>query len=450
VAQSIDAFKNAFKIPELKSRILFTLGLLAVYRLGTFVPTPGVRGQVLAEVMGGGGFLQFYNLFSGGAFEQATLFALGIMPYITASIIMSLLVPVVPRLQEWQREGGEGQKKITRWTRYGTIIICLVQALGYAFAIKQMDLNNPEVSIISVGGTGVFYDMLFYFMCVVSFTTGTAFIMWLGEQISERGIGNGISLIIFVSIVSRMPLAVIRIFDLIGARQLNIFQALLLVALLVLVVGGAILLTLGQRRIPVQYPRQVKGRRVYGGQRNYLPLRVNQAGVIPIIFASSLLMLPGMAASAINVPFIQNFLSDFTRTSSVWYNLAYAGLIVFFSFFYTSLIFNPVEIADNMKKYGGIVTGVRPGKATAEYLQKVMFRVTTIGAVLLAVIALLPTLVYSLLNVYDWNIVSFFGGTSLLILVGVALDTIRQMEQHLIMHHYDGFMKGRRIRGRKG
>ena len=451
MAQSIEAFKNAFKIPELKNRILFSLGLLAVYRLGTFVPTPGVRGQVLSDMMAGrGGFLQFYNMFSGGAFEQATLFALGIMPYITASIIMSLLVPVVPRLQEWQREGPEGQKKITNWTRYGTILICLVQSIGYAFVIKQMDAGNPEISVVSVGGVGLFYDLLFYFVCVVSFTTGTAFIMWLGEQISERGIGNGISLIIFVSIISRMPMAVIRALELIGARQLNVFQALLMVALLVVVVGGAVLLTLGQRRIPVQYPRQVKGRRVYGGQRNYLPLRVNQAGVIPIIFASSLLMLPTMLSNAVDVAFIRDFLDAWGRGSSPWYNLTYAALIIFFSFFYTSLIFNPVEIADNMKKYGGVVTGVRPGKATAEYLQKIMFRVTTVGAVFLTVIALLPTLVYTLLNVYDWTIVSFFGGTSLLILVGVALDTVRQMEQHLIMHHYDGFMKGRRLRGRKG
>jgi len=447
VSQSIEAFRNAFKIPELKHRILFTLGMLAIYRLGAHVPTPGVNGQALAAMVQdmGGGLLGFYDLFSGGAFRNATVFALGIMPYISASIIMSLLTAVIPTLERLQKEGAEGQKKITEYTRYGTIVLCIVQAIGISIYLQGIESRGP--AIVPNPGFG------FILMCVISFTTGTAFIMWLGEQISEHGIGNGISLIIFVSIVSRMPAAVFNMIRMVrtgGAAGLTIFQAGIMLALLVAVVGGAILVTTGQRRIPVQYPRQVKGRRVFGGQRNYLPLRVNQAGVIPIIFASSLLMLPGVLGKAVNIAFVQNFFENWFRPNGMLFNIATGSLIIFFSFFYTAITFNPVEMADNMKKYGGVIMGVRPGKATAEYLHKVMTRITLVGALFLTTVALMPQFVYKYLNVTDWTIVSFFGGTSLLILVGVGLDTVRQIEQHLIMRHYDGFTKGRRIRGRRG
>lgn len=441
MSQPIEAFRNAFRIPELKSRIIFTLLMLAIYRLGCHVPMPGVDGAALAKTLGeAGGLLGFYDMFTGGAFANATVFALGIMPYITASIIMSLLVPVIPALETLQKSGQEGQRKITEYTRYGTIVLCIVQ--GFMIALYMESLG---ADIVPDQGWG------FRLMAIMTLTTGTAFIMWEGEQISEYGVGNGMSLIIFISIVSRMPSAVFNLFRMLGNDQLSIFQALILVFLLVAVVAGAIVVTTGQRRIPVQYPRQIRGRGVVGGQRTYLPLRVNQAGVIPIIFASSILMLPGSLAQSVKVPWLEAFLTTLFSWSGIPYNLMYAGLIVFFSFFYTAITFNPVEMADNMKKYGGVIVGVRPGKATADYLNRVMTRVTFAGSIFLAVVALLPPIVYRFLDVPDPTIVQFFGGTSLLILVGVALDTIRQIEQHLIMRHYDGFgSRGRRIRARRG
>ena len=441
MARPIEAFRNALKIPELKRRIFFTLVMLAVYRLGAHVPTPGVDGRALADMIGqAGGLLGFYDMFSGGAFRNATVFALGIMPYISASIIMSLLVAVVPALEKLQKEGHEGQKKITEYTRYGTIGLCIVQSIGIGLYLQRLGADivaNPGVP--------------FLLMCMISFTTGTAFIMWLGEQISEFGVGNGISLIIFVSIISRMPNAFFNVIRMIRNNQLNIFQAGILMILMVVVIAGAIVVTTGQRRIPVQYPRQVKGRKVYGGQRNYLPLRVNQAGVIPIIFASSIMMLPGLMQSAISIPAINDFFSNWFDYNGFLYSMCTALLIIFFSYFYTAITFNPVEIADNMKKYGGVITGVRPGRATADYLNHVMVRITLVGSLFLALVALLPTIVSRALQVYNPSVVTFFGGTTLLILVGVALDTIRQIEQHLIMRHYDGFSpKGRRVRSRRG
>jgi preprotein translocase subunit SecY len=291
--------------------------------------------------------------------------------------------------------------------------------------------------------------MGFYFMTVLTFTTGTAFIMWLGEQISEHGVGNGMSLIIFISIVAQAPSAVGRLFYYVRNDQITVFQAGLLIIMLVAVIAGVILVTLGQRRVPVQYPRQVKGRKVMGGSRSYLPLRVNQAGVIPIIFASSIMMLPGMLGGAVaGVPFLDR-LVDMFNAHGIVYNAVYAGLIIFFCFFYTAITFNPIEMADNMKKYGGVIMGVRPGRATADYLHRVMTRVTFVGAIFLAIVALIPSLVNRGLNIQDFTIAQFFGGTSLLILVGVALDTVRQVEQHLIMRNYDGFMKGGRVRSRR-
>ncbi|MEK7793441.1 MAG: preprotein translocase subunit SecY, partial [Candidatus Hydrogenedentota bacterium] len=352
MSQPIEAFRNSFKIPELRQRIIFTLVMVAVYRLGAHVPTPGVDGQALAQVIGEmGGLLTFYDMFSGGAFANATIFALGIMPYISASIIMSLLVAVIPALETLQKAGAEGQKKITEYTRYGTIGLCIVQSIMVASFLKQ--LNAGDTPILMSQGFG------FYFMCVVSFTTGTAFIMWLGEQISEFGLGNGMSLIIFASIISSMPGATITVVNLLQQGDLNFFKVGVMIIVFVLVVGGIILVTVGQRRVPVQYPRQVKGRHVTAGGRNYLPLRVNQAGVIPIIFASSLLMIPSMIGSSINVPFIQKIFNDWFAYGTAPYGAAFAVLIIFFSFFYTAITFNPVEIADNMKKYGGVIMGIR-------------------------------------------------------------------------------------------
>lgn len=441
MSQPMEAFRNAFKIPELKRRIIFTLIMLALYRLGCHVPSPGVDGTALAQKMSqGGGLLGFYDMFSGGAFSRATVFSLGIMPYITASIILSLLIPVIPALENLQKQGQEGQKKITEYTRYGTIVLCIIQSIGISWYLQGL-------------GTEIVPNPGFWFitLCVISFTTGTAFIMWQGEQISEFGIGNGMSLIIFTSIVSRMPAAMKSLVSLVFvSKQINMFQGLFLVFLMVAVVAGAILVTTGQRRIPVQYPRQVKGRRVSGGQRTYLPLRVNQAGVIPIIFASSILSLPGSLAGATKIGWLETILRQWFYPGNIGYSILYAILIIFFSFFYTAITFNPVEVADNMKKYGGVIVGVRPGKATADYLNRIMTRVTLAGSLFLAAIALLPELVYIFMNVPDWTIVQFFGGTSLLILVGVALDTVKQIEQHLVMRHYDGFSgRAGRIRSRR-
>lgn len=446
MSSATEAFRNAFRIPELKNRILFTLAMLAVYRLGSHIPTPGVDGTALAELMktAGGGMFGFYDMFTGGNFQNATIFALGIMPYISASIIIQLLVVVIPTLEKLSKEGAEGQKKITEYTRYGTIGLCIVQSIGVATYLQSMNTaGGPQ--IVTNPGIG------FYIICIIAFTTGTAFIMWLGEQISEYGIGNGMSLIIFAGIAASVPSAMMDLGSLLKTRQISWIAVLFLFAAMVLVVAGVIMITTAQRRIPVQYPRQVKGRKMTGGARTYLPLRVNQAGVIPIIFASSLLMLPPMIASAFSSPSVQNFFDTYFAYHSIAYNLVYAGLIVFFCFFYTAITFNPIEMAENMKKYGGVIMGVRPGKATAEYLNKVMTRVTVVGAFFLAGIALLPTLVQSQMPSLSYNVASFMGGTSLLILVGVALDTVRQIETHLTMRNYDGFLGGgsRRVRGRR-
>lgn len=439
MSEPIEAFRNAFRIPELKGRILFTLVMLAVYRLGAHVPSPGVDGGALAARMGDSGLMNFYDMFTGGAFQYATVFALGIMPYITASIIFSLLIPVIPALEQLQKSGSEGQKKITEWTRYATIGLCAIQSIAYAVYLQNM---GPEI----VPNPGLF----FIIMCMVTFTTGTAFIMWLGEQISEHGIGNGISMIIFISIISSMPNSIFNLFNMIRTGQVDVFQAMVLVFLMILVVAGAIMVTTGQRRIPVQYPRQMKGRGVTGHQRNYLPLRVNQAGVIPIIFASSILMLPGMLFQAVNIPALEPIFNQISQPNAITHNVLFVALIIFFSFFYTAITFNPVETADNMKKYGGVIIGVRPGKATALYLEKIMTRITLVGSVFLSGVAIVPILVITFLGIPDWGIARFFGGTSLLILVGVALDTIRQIEQHLTMRHYEGFSgSGGRIRSRR-
>ncbi|HDP35065.1 MAG TPA: preprotein translocase subunit SecY [Candidatus Hydrogenedentes bacterium] len=445
MAEPIEAFKNAFKIPELKSRIIFTLLMLTIYRLGSHVPVPGVDGSALAATLGRGtGLLGFYDMFTGGAFTRATVFALGIMPYITASIILSLLVNVIPALENLQKQGQEGQKKINDYTRYGTIGLCIVQSVGMAIFLQGL---GREI----VPNPGIFFIAL----TMITMTAGTAFIMWLGEQITEHGIGNGISLIIFVGIVAGMPTAITNLLSLMRNGRISMAMALVLAFMMVFVIAGAIVITTGQRRIPVQYPRQVKGKRVSGGQRTYLPLRVNQAGVIPIIFASSILMLPEALLRNIRIPEGWNWLETGINMAmnpmGFIYNAIYAILIIFFSFFYTASTFRPAEMADNMKKYGGVIVGVRPGKATADYLGRVMTLITWSGSVFLAGIALIPVIIIQVLRVPDPHIAHFFGGTSLLILVGVALDTIKQIEQHLVMCHYEGFgsSRGGRIRSRR-
>jgi len=440
VSQPVEAFRNAMRIPELKQRIVFTLIILAVYRIGVTIPMPGINGAALAEQMGGSSLMGLYNPFSGGALENASVFALGIMPYITVSIILSLLVAVIPALEKLAKEGAEGQKKITEYTRYGTVLLSIVQSIGVAIMLQNMNQSGAQITPPPTLG--------YYLMCIVTFTTGAVFIMWLGEQISEHGIGNGISLLIVVNIVSRMPSAMFSVVELFRNNELGVIQILIMLGLMVLVIAGVIMVIQGQRRVPIQYPRQVRGRRMFQGSRNYLPLRVNQAGVIPIIFASSILMLPTSLAGMIRLPMVQSALEYF-RYGTWLYSAAYALLILFFTYFYTAVTFNPIEIADNLKKYGGVVMGVRPGKATADYLNRVMNRITLVGAAFLAIVALLPEIVFQVLEIYDWRIASFFGGTSLLILVGVALDTVRQIEQHLIMRNYEGFMKGRRFRGRR-
>lgn len=442
MAAPIEAFKNAFKIPELKSRIIFTLLMLTLYRLGAHVPVPGVDGRALAEMLSGGsGLLGFYDLFTGGAFSQATVFALGIMPYITASIILSLLVNVIPALENLQKQGQEGQRKLNDYTRYGTIGLCIVQSIGIAVYLQSM---GPTI----VPHAGVFFTIL----TMITLTAGTSFIMWLGEQITEHGIGNGMSLIIFTGIVSGMPRAVANLFNLLRTDQISIAVVLVLAFMMVFVVAGAIIVTTGQRRIPVQYPKVVNQRRVSGGQRTYLPLRVNQAGVIPIIFASSILMLPDAIVRSLSVPaWLETPIAIALNPQGFVYNAVYALLIIFFSFFYTASTFRPAEMADNMKKHGGVIIGVRPGKATADYLGKIMSLVTWSGSVFLAVVALVPVLLIKILQIHDMTIAHYFGGTTLLILVGVALDTAKQIEQHLSMRHYEGFgsSKGGRIRSRR-
>ena len=447
MAQPIEAFRNAFKIPELKSRIMFSFWMLVIISLGRHVPTPGVIGEALADrIKEMGGLLNLYDMFSGGAFANATIFALGVMPYISASIIMTLLVVVIPQLEALQKMGAEGQKKITEITRYMTIGICVVQSMALAKFLTGMNADGGDILTFQDPGVG------FYLLCILSFTTGSAFIMWVGEQITENGIGNGMSLIIFASIISGMPGAMLQLLELIRQGEISVFVFMILVAVFVVVVWGTILVTTGQRRIPVQYPRQVKGRQVMGNQKSYLPLKVNQAGVIPIIFASSLLMIPGMLAQTVDVPIISYIFGDFLAQGEVPYVICYAILIFFFSFFYTAITFNPVEMADQMKKYGGVIMGVRPGKATADYLNKIMTRITLVGSTFLVVVALVPNVIYALFDLSgNMSITMYFGGTSLLILVGVALDTVKQMEQHLIMRKYDGFSKGgRKIRSRRG
>jgi preprotein translocase subunit SecY len=413
--------------------------MLAVYRLGIFVTTPGVDREAMKSVLKqAGGLLSLFNLFSGGALEQLSIFALGIMPYVSASIILQLLTVVVPKLEQLQKEGEMGRRKITQYTRYGTVVLSAIQGYGIAGYLESLR-DAQGISVVADPGIG------FRLMTVISLAAGTAFIMWMGEQITERGIGNGISLIIFAGIVARIPDAVIRTVANFGKGGSNLSELglLVLVAIMVVVIGLIVFVERGQRRIPIQYAKRVVGRRLYGGQSTHLPLKVNTSGVIPPIFSSSLLLFPATLAGWF--PFLQK-VSDALRAGGWVYNTLYVVLIIFFAYFYTAVTFNPVDVADNLKKYGGYIPGIRPGQKTADYIDFVLSRITFGGAIYLAAICVLPTFIAN-----EFGVNFYFGGTSLLIVVGVALDTVQQIEGHLITRHYEGFTgpRGPRIRGRR-
>jgi preprotein translocase subunit SecY len=436
VIEGLQSFQNVFKIPELKRRILITTLLLIAYRIGAHVPTPGIDGAVLAQFFDRvqGGLLGMVDLFSGGNLRRLSIFALGIMPYISASIILQLLTVVIPALERLAKEGEAGRKKITQYTRYGTIGLSLVQSLGIAYGLESMQVDGAV--IVPHPGWG------FRLLTMVTLTAGTALIMWLGEQISEKGIGNGISLIIFAGIVVRLPSAILASYTLITTGEMKLFVFGVIVLLMVAVTAAVVLMQEGQRKIPVQYAKRVVGRRVYGGQSTHIPLRINTAGVIPVIFASSLILFPATLVNWMPFGWMQA-MADALSPGRLPYTVLYMSLIIFFAYFYTAIVFNPVDLADNMKKYGGFIPGVRPGKKTAEYIDHVLTRITLPGALFLAVISVLPDFL-----IRWFNVPFFFGGTSLLIVVGVALDTVRQMESHLLMRNYEGFL--RRSKSRSG
>ncbi|HOY44861.1 MAG TPA: preprotein translocase subunit SecY [bacterium] len=437
---------NIFKIPDLKRRILFTAAVLIAYRIGGHVPLPGVNAAALVNYFKStaSGLMGLYDLFAGGAFSRATVFALGIMPYISASIIIQLLGAVVPYFQKLQKEGEQGRKKITQLTRYGTVAISALQAFGVSIFLESLNASSAAATELIVPNPG----FGFRFITMMGLTAGTVLIMWLGELITERGIGNGISLIIFIGIVARFPNSIFGEFQQVAAGNRTILVEIVLWLLFVGTVAGTVLLTQGMRKIPVQYAKRVVGRKIYGGQSTHIPLRVNTAGVMPIIFAQSILFIPQTIIQFFpNSDFMVSMNSLFSYDSS-FYWLIYGIMIVFFTYFYTAIAFNPVDVADNMKKYGGFIPGVRPGKKTSEYIDHILTRITLPGSIFLAIIAIFPSFVAKLTNV-GYDFASFFGGTSLLIVVGVALDTLQQVESHLLMRHYDGFLKSGKIRGRR-
>ncbi len=442
----IESFRSIFKIPELRKRIIFTLMILIVYRIGGHIPTPGIDSQALAQAMSNmqNTLFGLYDMFAGGAFGKATIFALGIMPYISAAIIIQLLGAVFPYFQRLQKEGEEGQKKITQLTRYGTVAISALQAYGVSIFLQNMTAGGGAAARSVVINPGIGFQLL----TVITLVSGTIFVMWLGEQISERGIGNGISLLITIGILVLLPNVIINEATLIQQGVRGIFTEVVLIALMVVVVGALVLLTQGTRKLPVQYAKRVVGRKVYGGQSTHIPLRINTAGVMPIIFAQAIMFVPQTIATFFGGnEVMQGFLRYFDIQHPVYW-IIFGTMIIFFTYFYTAIAFNPVEVADNMKRHGGFIPGIRPGKRTAEYIDRILTRITLPGSIFLAVVAVLPYLIMNVFNV-DYSLASFFGGTSLLIIVGVSLDTLQQVESHLIMRHYDGFMKGARIRGRR-
>ena len=445
--QLLQSFQNCFKIPDLRRRILFTVGLLVVYRIGGQITVPGVQLAVLTEFFQSSGNTLFglYDMFVGGAFTRGTIFALGIMPYISASIILQLLGAVIPYFQKLQREGEEGRKKITQYTRYGTVFLAAAQSYGVSFFLVNIMAplsGNPAVPNPGLG---------FTLSTMLTITTGTIFIMWLGEQITERGIGNGISLIIFIGIVAEFPYAISQEYShfLINRGfSKNIIEEIILVVLMLGVVAFVILLTQGLRKIPVQYAKRVVGRRVYGGQATHIPLRINTAGVIPIIFAQSIMFLPGTVTQMFPGNEFMLAVGSFFSTESMFYWFAYSMMIIFFAYFYTAIVMDPNQLADNMKKHGGFIPGIRPGPRTAQYIDGIMTRITLPGSIALALVAIFPFFVTRQFNVAP-SFAQFFGGTGLLIVVGVALDTLQQIESQLMTRHYEGFMKRGKIQGRR-
>jgi preprotein translocase subunit SecY len=459
----LDSIRNIFSIPELRKRVIFTLLLLAVYRVGAQIPNPGISGVALAEFWQAqkGSILGFIDLFSGRNMSRMTIFALGIMPYISSSIILQLLQVVWPYLERLSKEGELGRKKITQYTRYGTIAICLIQAFGIAIFLEA--LKSPGgAPIVPNPGMG------FKLLTILTLTTGTVFVMWLGEQISERGIGNGISLIIFAGIVVDFPRGLNGVISGLRTGSMDPLRLILLGAMMLAVIGFIVYVERGQRRIPVSYAKRVVGRKVYGGQSTHLPLRVNTGGVIPIIFAASIITIPSTLAQLVKVPIFQTIATQFSLGMPL-YNLVYIAAIIFFTYFYVSIIFNPVDVAENLRKYGGFIPGIRPGKNTSDHIDDILSRITLVGAIYLAAIAILPEflltgfkvqalpLIGNFLeaNLPKWftqgmQIDFYFGGTSILIVVGVAMDTLQQIEAQLVMRHYDGFMRRSRIKGRRG
>jgi preprotein translocase subunit SecY len=417
----LSALSNVFKIPELRQKVAFTLAMFLVFRAGTHIPVPGVDASVIEQLFNQGNLFGLLDLFSGGALSKFSVFAMSITPYINSSIIMQLLTVVVPKFEQWAKEGDEGRKKITQITRYGTVLLGFVQAIGMAFGLKMAILNPGAGSIILIA---------------LTLTAGTTFLMWLGEQITEKGIGNGISLIIFAGIVSRLPDGLIQIYQYLMAGTINYFNLGLFIIIAVAMIVFVILIQQGQRKIPVQYAKRVVGRKMYGGHSTHIPLKVNQAGVIPIIFASSVLMFPITIAQFVDVEWVKTVAGWFAWGTMLNTTL-YALLIIFFTYFYTAVTMNISDMAENMKKYGGFIPGLRPGKPTADYLDRVMTRITLAGAIFLAFIAILPNIVVWATNIQG----VYFGGTALLIVVGVALDTMKQIEALILMRHYQGFMK---------
>lgn len=418
------SFQQALKGGDLRSKLLFTLGMLLVFRLGAHIPVPGINAEVFAKLLTNQLF-GFYDIISGGAFKRFSIFAMSITPYINASIIMQLLTVVVPRLEQLQKEGEEGRKKITQYVRYGTVILGFIQAIGMAIAMGRYPgvLQNPGIGS--------------YLLIAISLTAGTALLMWIGEMITEKGIGNGISLIIFAGIVARIPSGLDTIFELLKAGTIGFFNVLSFVIIALVVIAALVAVNEGQRRIPIHYAKRVVGRRVYGGQSTFLPLRVNMGGVIPIIFGMSIMMFPATIASWFPRSGISTFINTYFHFGTVLYNILYALLIFFFTYFYVAIIFNPADVADNIKKYGGFIPGIRPGRPTADYIDRVLSRLTFAGGIFLALIAILPNFVIKVTGITSL----YFGGTALLIVVGVALDTMKQLEAHLLLRSYEGFVK---------
>lgn len=440
----IETFRNIFKIHELRNRILFTIMILGIERIGTHIVTPGIDAAALAEGFRNLGNTLFglYDLFAGGAFKKAAIFGLDIMPYISASIIIQLLGAVIPYFQKLQKEGEEGRKKIMQYTRYGTLFISAMQAIGVAIFLESIQLPDGRLAVPNPG-------ISFKLLTMISMTSGTMLIMWLGEQIDDRGIGNGISLIIFIGIIARLPSALIDEFQQFSVGQRGLLAEILLIALALVIIYFVVLLTEGTRKIPVQYAKRVVGRKVYGGVNTHFPMKVNTAGVMPIIFAQAIMFVPSTVISFMPEGDFAVTLQALFSMDSWFYWVFYGLIIVFFTYFYTAIALNPVEVADNLKKQGGFIPGVRPGKKTSEFLDRILTRITLPASIFLAIVAIIPAMLAKWANI-PFSLASFFGGTGLLIIVGVALDFLQQIESHLFMRHYDGFMKSGKIRGRRG